>query len=226
MAEALLKRMSRLFAARLEDTVDRMEVAGNKAVMRETIREIDRAVDLVQADYEAVVARRLQAARHQKMLREKGEALEEKARFALGEDRADLAEAALIKQLDCEEETEKLAAAQSACQEEERRLAENLAALKARKGEMEQALADVLAARREAALGGDGPTRVRHDIETRVAQAEQAFRRAMIGAGGVAMARADAEAANRVAEIDGLKRRATVASRLAALQHDHDLTSA
>jgi phage shock protein A len=109
-----------------------MEAAGSEAVMRETIREIDRAVDLVQADYEAVVARRLQAARHQKMLRERGEALEEKARFALGEDRADLAEAALIKQLDCEEETEKLAAAQSACQEEERRLAENLAALTAR----------------------------------------------------------------------------------------------
>lgn len=220
MAEALLKRISRVFSARVEDTVDRMEVAGSERVMRETIRELDRAVDLVQADHETVVTRRLQAARQQKMLGDRAGALQDKARFALGEGRADLAEAAVIKQLDCEEEADRLAAAQAGCQEEEKSLAENLAALKARKAEMEQALADVLAARRDAALGGDGPTRVQHDIEKRVTNAEQAFRRALVGAGGVAIARADAEAANRVAEIDVLRRRATVASRLADLRHE------
>jgi phage shock protein A len=224
MAEAISKRIARLFSASVENAVDRMEVAGSESVMRETIREIDRAVDLVQADFEAVVTRRLQATRQQKMLREKAGELEDKARFALREDRTDLAEAALTKQVECEGEAEKLEAAQSACHDEETRLAANLAALKGRKEEMEQALVDFLGARRDAELGGDGPPRVRHDIENRVQNAEQAFRRAMVGAGGVGVARADVETTNRVAEIDVMRKRATIASRLAALRQD--LTSA
>ncbi len=220
MAEALSKRIARLFSASAENAVDRMEVAGSESVMRETIREIDRAVDLVQADYEAVVTRRLQAVRQQKMLRERADGLQEKARFALTEGRADLAEAALTKQVDCEQEVEKLDAAQAACHEEETRLAANLAALRVRKDEMEQALADFLGARRDAELGGDGPTRVRHDIEKRVQNAEQAFKRAMVGAGGVGVARADVETTNRVAEIDVMRKRASVASRLAALRQN------
>ncbi len=224
MAEAFSRRIARLFSARIGDAVDGMEVAGSEGVMRETIREVDRAIDLVQVDYEAIVTRRLQAVRQQKMLRERGGDLLEKARFALGEDRADLAEAALTKQVDCEEEAARLEASGAACQQEETRLAENLAALKARKQEMEQALADFLGARRDAELGGNGPTRVPHDIEKRVRNAEQAFGRAMAGAGGTGFARADAETTNRVAEIDVMRKRATVASRLAALRQN--LTSA
>jgi phage shock protein A len=224
MAEAIHKRLARLFSSTIEDTVDRMEVAGSESVMRETIREIDRAGDLMRADYETAVSRRLQAARQQKMLRERAEELQDRARFALGADRADLAEAALTRQVDCEEEAQKLEAAQAASQEEETRLAENVAALKARKTEMEQALADFLGARRDARLGGDGPTRVRHDIEHRVHNAEEAFRRAMLGAGGVGLAPADVETTNRVAEIDVMRKRAVIASRLAALRDN--LTSA
>jgi phage shock protein A len=40
----------------------------------------------------------------------------------------------------------------------------------------------------------------------------------MAGAGGVGFTRADAETINRVAEIDGLQKSATVAERLAALK--------
>ena len=47
---------------------------------------------------------------------------------------------------------------------------------------------------------------------------EQAFDRAMAGAGGVSFARADADTINRVAELDGLQKSATVAERLAALK--------
>jgi phage shock protein A len=40
----------------------------------------------------------------------------------------------------------------------------------------------------------------------------------MAGAGGVSFARADATTINRVAEIDGMQKSATVAQRLAALK--------
>ena len=83
---------------------------------------------------------------------------------------------------------------------------------------MEDALQAYLVSRREAARGGDGPTRPDRSAEKKVDAAEQAFERAMAGAGGVGFARADADTINRVAEIDGMQKSATVAQRLAALK--------
>ena len=68
MAETIFTRVSRLLSATVEDTVDRMEQAGSDAVMREAIREADRAIDQVKTELEAAMTRRLQAARQQKML--------------------------------------------------------------------------------------------------------------------------------------------------------------
>ena len=95
MAESIFARVSRLLSATLEDAVDRMEQAGGEAVMREAIREADRAIDEVKAELESTMARRLQATRQQKMLAERAEELTAKARFAVSEGRDDLAEAAL-----------------------------------------------------------------------------------------------------------------------------------
>jgi phage shock protein A len=141
MAESIFARVSRLLSATVEDAVDRMEQAGGDAVMREAIREADRAIDQVKADLQSTMARRLLAARQQKMFTERAEELTTKAKFALGQGREDLAEAA-----------------------------------------------------------------------------EQAFDRAMAGAGGIGFARADADTINRVAEIDFMQKSATVAQRLAALK--------
>src|ERR1700755_3424839 len=102
MAESIFARISRLLSATVEDAVDRMEQAGGEAVMREAIREADRAVDQVKADLEAAMARRLQAARQQQMLAKRVEELTDKAKFALDEGREDLAEAALSRQIDFE----------------------------------------------------------------------------------------------------------------------------
>ena len=218
MAESIFARVSRLLSASVEDAVDRMERAGGDAVMREAIREADRAIDEVKAQLESVMARRLQAARQQKMLNQRVEELTGKAKFALGEGREDLAEAALSRQVDFEAQANKLDAVQSQAREEEQRLNDGLAALGARKRQMEDALSAYLISRREAALGGDGPRRPGRSAEKKVDAAEQAFDRAMAGAGGVGFARADADTINRVAEIDGMQKSATVAERLAALK--------
>ena len=75
MAESIFARVSRLLSATVEDAVDRMEQAGGDAVMREAIREADRAIDQVKAEREATMTRRLQAARQQKMFTERAEEL-------------------------------------------------------------------------------------------------------------------------------------------------------
>ncbi len=218
MAETIFARVSRLLSAAVEDTVDRMEQAGGDAVMREAIREADRAIDQVKAQLEATMARRLQAARQQKMLAERVEELTGKAKFALGDGREDLAEAALSRQLDFEAQAKELDGVQQQARDEEQRLEAGLAALGARKRQMEDALQAYLVSRREAASGGDGPRRPDRSAEKKVDAAEQAFNRAMAGAGGVGFARADADTINRVSEIDGMQKRATVAERLAALK--------
>ena len=218
MAESIFARVSRLLSAQVEDAVDRMEQAGGEAVMREAVREADRAIDEVKAQLEAVVARRLQAARQAQMLAKRLDELTEKARFALKEGREDLAEAALSRQIDLEGETGKLEQIQAQAHEEEARLNDGLASLKARKSQMDDALSAYAIAQREAAMGGDGPARPERSAEKKVDAAEQAFDRAMTGAGGVGFTRADADTINRVAEIDGLQKSASVAERLAALK--------
>ncbi len=218
MAESIFARVSRILSAHVEDTVDQMEQAGGEAVMREAVREADRAIDQVKAQLEAAMGRRLQAARQQQMLAKRLEELTEKAKFALKEGREDLAEAALSRQIDLEGQVQKLDDVQAQAREEEARLDDGLASLKARKTQMEDALSAYAIAQREAALGGDGPGRPERSAEKKVDAAEQAFDRAMSGAGGVGLTRSDAETINRVAEIDGLQKSASVAERLAALK--------
>lgn len=220
MAETIFSRLQRLFSATVEDTVDRMEKSGGDAVMREAIREVDRAIDEVKAQQEAAVARRLQAVRQQKMLKERVEGLNDKARFALKEGRDDLAEAAIVRQMDFEAETRKLDPVQAAAKEEEGRLADSLTALNTRKQQMEEALSAYMISRREAALSGESRGHTERTVDRKVARAEQAFDRAMMGAGGVGLTRADADTINRVAELDGLQKQASVAERLAALKRD------
>src|ERR1700751_2111814 len=133
MAESIFARVSRLLSGTVEAAGDRMEQAGGDAVMREAIREADRAIDQVRAELETTMARRLQAARQQKMLTERADELTTKAKFALDQGREDLAEAALSRQIDFEAQAKDLDALQQQARDEEQRLEDGLTALNARK---------------------------------------------------------------------------------------------
>jgi phage shock protein A len=217
MAESIFMRVRRVLSGRVEDSVDQMERANNDTVMREAIREVDRAVDEVRRDQEKAMTRRLQAARQQEMLAKKAAELTAKASFALDEGREDLAEGALARQVELEEQDGKLQHVQELARLEEDKLEESLAALRARKKQMEEALAAFQIAKSEASLGGeDVSTTI--DRERRLENAEAAFDRAMTGGGGIGFTRGDAKALNQVAEIDTMAKRASVSERLAALK--------
>jgi phage shock protein A len=218
VAESVFARVARLLSGKVEDSIDWLEQADGPAVMRESIREVDRAIDQVRADLEAALARRLQAARQQKLLSERVGQLTDKAKFAIAEGRDELAEAALSRQIDFEQQATKLDEVQAEAREQEQRLESCITALETRKKQMEEALSAFLLSQRDAALGGDGPSRPARNVETQVTRSEQAFERAMAGAGGVGFSRADVETVNRVAEIDVLQKNAAVAARLAKLK--------
>ena len=220
MAESVFVRVRRLLSARIEDSVDAMERANSDGTMREAIREVDRAIDEVRRDQERAMTRRLQAARQQDMIAKKVDELTSKARFALQEGREDLAEGALKRQVDLEEQGTGLDQVQVFAREEEAKLEDSLAALRARKTQMEEALAAFAIAKSDASMGGDAGFANARDVERKVDNAEAAFDRAMTGAGGIGFARGDAAAINQVAEIDTLAKKATVADRLAALKQE------
>ena len=220
MAESVFVRVRRLLSARIEDSVDAMEQANSDGTMREAIREVDRAIDEIRSSQEGAMTRRLQAARQQAMIAKKLEELTSKARFALQEGREDLAEGALKRQVDLEEQSGKLDQVQVLAREEEAKLDESLTALRARKQQMEEALAAFAIAQSDASMGGDGGFQNARDVERKVGNAEAAFDRAMTGAGGIGFSRGDAAAINQVAEIDTLAKNATVSERLAALKQE------
>lgn len=218
MAESVFARVQRLLSAKVEDTVDRMETAGGEGVMRESIREVDRAIDEMRSDQNAAMARRLQAARQQEMVNKKIAELGAKAAFAVEQGRDDLAEAALQRQVEFEEEIGKLQKVQDGGSEQEQKLDDAITALKTRKGQMQEVLDAFCQSQADAMVGGDGAMQLAQAIDKKVENAEAAFDRAMGGAGGVNFSRTDADTINKVAELDGLQKSASVASRLAALK--------
>lgn len=218
MAESVFARVQRLLSAKVEDTVDRMEHSGGEGVMREAIREVDRAIDELRTDHDAAMTRRLQAARQEQMVRGKIDQLGEKAKFAVDQSRDDLAEAALTRQIEFEAEIDKLQTVQGASRDQEQKLQDGMTALKTRKGQMQEVLSAFLLSQADAAMGGDGAMQLARTVDRKVENAEAAFDRAMGGAGGVNFSRSDAETINKVAELDGLQKSSSVASRLAALK--------
>ncbi len=220
MSESVFVRVRRLLSARIEDSVDAMERANSDGVMREAIREVERAIDEVRADQERAMTRRLQAVRQQEMITKKGEELTAKARFALHEGREDLAEGALKRQVDLEAQTSNLDQIQMFAREEEAKLEDSLSALRARKSQMDEALAAFAVAKSDASMGGDGGFANARNVERKMEKAEAAFDRAMTGAGGIGFTRGDADAINKVAELDTLAKKASVSERLAALKQE------
>ncbi|MGU3662331.1 PspA/IM30 family protein [Methylobacterium fujisawaense] len=85
MSESIFSRISRILSASVEDAIDRLEAAGGPAVMREAVREAERAIDQAKAELESITVRRLQAARQQQLLAKRIEDLGGKAAFAVDE---------------------------------------------------------------------------------------------------------------------------------------------
>lgn len=218
MSEPIHLRVKRILAGKVEDVVDALERSGGPSVMREAIREVERAIDDVRTEQVAAASQRLQAVRQQQMAAEHIEKLTEKAKFALEQGRDDLAEAALTRQVDFEGQIPALKASEEAGRAEEARLEEFALALVSRKMQMEQSLEAFEIAQREAPSAIKGVAGHGVKAEQAVKRAESAFDRAMQGAGGQGFTRSDADTVTKVAELDAMQRQSEVAQRMAALR--------
>ncbi len=212
MTEPIFQRVGRIISATLEDAVDRLESAGSGSILRETLREVDRGIAQLQAEHDDAQARCAQLARQRCDLRDEAGQLTDKARFALGEGRQDLAEAALARQIDLEAQIDRLDIEDAGLAGTAAAIVHELNSLKARKAQMEQEKEAYLAQRLDQALSGQGVPKAESERRQALSGAQQAFERVVSAAG------APPAPVDQIAEIDAMQKRAEVAARLAALK--------
>ncbi|HET9641010.1 MAG TPA: PspA/IM30 family protein [Allosphingosinicella sp.] len=218
MAESIFVRVQRVVTGGVGSALDAAERLGGTSVMRQAIRDMDAAIDKARAEGDDARARRLQAAHRLQECRKQLATLKDQARFALGKDRMDLAEAAIARQLEVESQVAALTRAEAEATAAERRLEESAAELKLRRGQMVDELRGFEAAQRAGSDGDDAPGSPDSRLKRRAERAQEAFERALEAAGGLSGGRASPEATAKVAELEALQKEAAIAERLAELR--------
>lgn len=223
MSEGLITRINRLISGTIYDGAEALEARMPETVMRESIREIERTISDVRD--ELATARREQqvAARRMQLTKDKIEALGEKVKSALQSERADLAEAAVSRQLDLEAQIPVLEKSKESASNQAVELESYISALQGRKAEMEAELdsfqemqRDLGTVSTEGDLGGHNCSH-----EKRAETARGAFDRVMKNATGVAgTTPIDRETAAKMIELEAIQRKVQIAARLAVYEQE------
>jgi phage shock protein A len=221
MNESLANRIRRIIAGGANQFVDAVENAAPEAIMAEAIREIGTAIEQSRDELGKVIAARHLANKRLMDANRKHEELAGKIELAVGEGRDDLAEAAISRQLDLEAQMPVLEGAINDASNEQQEIEGYVAALLARQREMEEELDQFRQAQKTSAAsasGGDASTAA--STQNKVAQAENAFNRAMKASTGLdgAGAGSDPADAAKLAELEKLSRDNRVAERLSAIK--------
>lgn len=214
MSETLFVRVKRIVSANINDVVDNMEKAQAEIVMKEAIREVDRAIDEVRAELGKALARGHHAHNTIESTTKKIAELTDKARFAVEQKRDDLAEAAISRQVDLEAQIPVLEAVVAEAKTDQTKLEEFVAALNGRKREMQADLKSFEEARMAAAAEVSNGV---NSTGERVNKAEAVFDRAMKSASGIEAQRTPGTAV-KIAELEQLARSKSISDRLALLK--------
>lgn len=102
MSETLSRRVGRLVSGGFHALIDAAENLAPEAVMNESIREIERAVDEVRAELGKVLAQKHLAAKKMADESNRHEAIDTNLQAAVAAGRDDLAEAGIAEQMDIE----------------------------------------------------------------------------------------------------------------------------
>lgn len=222
MTETIAQRVKRVISGSVNDLVDAFETSNADGVMREAIREVDRALEDVRSELGRAIAAHAQTSRHIQRTREKMAELDAKAAFAVEQKREDLAEAAIARQIDLERQLPVLEQSLTDAASKQSELETYVAALSGRKSEMEadlKAYADAFRmAGVEAPVGFEGCTM--QSAERRAEKADQAFNRAMNGPFGASAADAKSmrESSAKLQELAQVERSSMISERLAAVK--------
>lgn len=219
MSETLSRRVGRLVSGGFHALIDAAENLAPEAVMNESIREIERAVDEVRAELGKVLAQKHLAAKKMADESNRHEAIDANLQAAVDAGRDDLAEAGIAEQMDIEARLPILENTIADCAAQEKELEGFIAALQAKKREMQQQLQDWRAAQQSMGTGktagsnGSDLNRITRDAE----KSGNAFDRVM-GRQNSVHNSTDAAQLAKLKELEDLSRNNRIAERLAALK--------
>ena len=219
MSETLSRRVGRLVSGGFHALIDAAENLAPEAVMNESIREIERAVDEVRAELGKVLAQKHLATKKMADESNRHEAIDANLQAAVDAGRDDLAEAGIAEQMDIEARLPILENTIADCAAQEKELEGFIAALQAKKREMQQQLQDWRAAQQSMGTGktaggnGSDLNRIAHDAE----KSGNAFDRVM-GRQNSVHSSTDAAQLAKLKELEDLSRNNRIAERLAALK--------
>ena len=219
MSETLSRRVGRLVSGGFHALIDAAENLAPEAVMNESIREIERAVDEVRAELGKVLAQKHLAAKKMADESNRHEAIDANLQAAVDAGRDDLAEAGIAEQMDIEARLPILENTIADCAAQEKELEGFIAALQAKKREMQQQLQDWRAAQQSMGTGktaggnGSDLNRIARDAE----KSGNTFDRVM-GRQNSVHSSTDAAQLAKLKELEDLSRNNRIAERLAALK--------
>jgi len=222
MSETIISKVARIISGSAHRIIDSLEGASPEAVMEEAVREINEAVFDVKAELGKVIAAKHFLVKRLEETRTKYHDLDTNISIALNENREDLAEAAVARQIDIEVQLPVLEKALAENYDKEKELEGYLNALRGKKREMREELKTINQHRNQGKgtgrgipVSGMGET----EFEEKATKAENAFNRAMENSTGFAsLSSGDLSTASKLHELEELSRKNRIKERLAEIK--------
>lgn len=222
MKEKLINRVGRIVSGSFNSLVTALESAAPETVMNEAIREIDSAIDEVRVELGKVIAGKHLANTRLMDENKRHEELVEQIEIAIKENRDDLAEAAISRQMDIEAQIPVLETTISESSAQEKELEGYINALQAKKRQMADELRLFKESQKEAEsqTAQDNSASASGNIASKVSKAESTFQRVFENATGISSANnaEDMKKASQLAELEEMARKNRIQERLAAIK--------
>ncbi len=216
MKESISSRVRRIISGSIHQFIDALENAAPEAVMEKAVSEIDETIEELRAELGRNIANRHIASKRLSDAETRHNDLSSKIELAVSENRNDLAEAAISRQLDIEAQTPVLKSGVRELEEKGKELETFIVALQAKKREMKEELRQFrLAQAKSVTTAGDN---ISGDIHTRISKAESAFDRVLEKQTGLRGDTGDMKTAAQLMELEALSRKKQIRDRLAAVK--------
>ncbi|MES2339639.1 MAG: hypothetical protein V4537_16225 [Pseudomonadota bacterium] len=205
MTESILDRVQRIVSATIEDALVLAERATGTSLLREGLREVDRAIATLERERDAATRRATEAAAQADAAQARIARLDDDARYALGRQRIDLARDAVARQVALEGEIVALASLRSGALAEAAAFDDGITDAGDRRASLARRIATLDSA--EA-----GHSQALTPADRSIARADATFDRLASRLPPASPPLAE------VAEIEALRREDAITARLAALQ--------
>ncbi|TVR52441.1 MAG: PspA/IM30 family protein [Puniceicoccaceae bacterium] len=221
MKDTIRARITRIMTGTAHTIVSKIEGLAPEMILEQAINEVDAAVDDVRAELGRVTAQKHHVTRAMSKLNQEHSDLEEQIETALGEGRKDLAEVAVSRQVDIEDQLPSLENQLGDLRSQEAELNQAITGLVAKRHEMENELFAFKEERKRLDAGAtpeEGGSRT--SPTARADRAEKAFSRVLQDATGVrrGVLRAGDEERVKLLELADLNRKAKIEARLRQLE--------